>query len=65
MKFLHKRQNIFFDKKMFNFLISHSKKNLSGKCRICFHKNPKSSLHEMIIIHSKKSYVHTQTFKKC
>ena len=47
----------FFDKKMFNFLISHSKKNLSGKCRICFHKNPKSSLHEMIIIHSKKSYV--------
>ena len=47
----------FFDKKMFNFLISNSKKNLSGKCRICFHKNPKSSLHEMIIIHSKKSYV--------
>lgn len=48
---------VFFDKKIKNFLISKAKKNISGKCRICFHKNIKSSLQEMIIIHSKKSYV--------
>lgn len=48
---------VFFDKKIKNFLISKAKKSSSGKCRICFHENIKSSLHEMIIIHSKKSYV--------
>ena len=47
----------FFNQKLKNFLISKANKNSSGKCRICFHKNIKSSLHEMIIIHSKKSYV--------
>ena len=44
----------FFNQKLKNFLISKANKNSSGKCRICFHKNIKSSLHEMIIIHSKK-----------
>jgi cupin fold WbuC family metalloprotein len=43
--------------KLLNFLIFNAKKNITGKCRICFHDNPKSSLHEMIIIHTKKSYV--------
>ncbi len=48
---------VFFDKKIKEFLVSKAKENFSGKCRICFHKDLKSPLHEMIIIHSKKSYV--------
>ena len=48
---------VFFDQKLKKFLISKSKENKSGKCRICLHKNIKSTLHEMIIIHSKKSYI--------
>ena len=52
-----------FDKEAITFLKEKAQENLRGRCRICAHKNPEDSLHEMLIAISSESYIRPHRHK--
>jgi len=52
-----KKKPINIDKDDVHKLISLAKKNDSKKIRLCFHDSIDSTVHEMLIVHSKSTYV--------
>ena len=46
-----------FNKKFIDRLKKNASRNKSGKYRTCLHKSIKDSVHEMIVVHTNKTYV--------
>ena len=55
--FYVKDEIVVFTDEMKSFLISRASKHLKREARLCTHLNPDSTLHEMIIVHSRGNYV--------